>query len=198
MSSPILQASCLCGSAPCLLCSCCPSSNNSTVTRLVFSFFLLLGTLVSALMILPGMETQLRKVRDVVASPSFLTFNLYSWPYLDILCIEIERVDLIFGFFRSQDFARVEALYLALKTSLTVMSSWGTNPCIAFALPWPASSFSSSSSWFASGPAKTPVHVFKTGKGCSCIPLMSHGFNRHFQAPHFKSASHLTAFRVIH
>ncbi|XP_051921447.1 serine incorporator 2 isoform X1 [Hippocampus zosterae] len=56
------SASCLCGSASCLLCSCCPSSNNSTVTRLVFSFFLLLGTLVSAIMILPGMETQLRKI----------------------------------------------------------------------------------------------------------------------------------------
>ncbi|CAG6015766.1 unnamed protein product, partial [Menidia menidia] len=55
-------ASCLCGSAPCLLCGCCPSSNNSTVTRLVFSFFLLLGTLVSVIMILPGMETHLRKI----------------------------------------------------------------------------------------------------------------------------------------
>uniref|UniRef100_A0AAY4ACP7 Uncharacterized protein n=1 Tax=Denticeps clupeoides TaxID=299321 RepID=A0AAY4ACP7_9TELE len=55
-------ASCLCGSAPCLLCGCCPSSNNSTVTRLVFSFFLLLGTLVSIIMILPGMESQLQKI----------------------------------------------------------------------------------------------------------------------------------------
>ncbi|KAG7336166.1 hypothetical protein KOW79_000859 [Hemibagrus wyckioides] len=55
-------ASCLCGSAPCILCGCCPSSNNSTVTRLIFSFFLLLGTLVSIIMILPGMETQLRKI----------------------------------------------------------------------------------------------------------------------------------------
>ncbi|KAJ0000251.1 hypothetical protein NQD34_012093 [Periophthalmus magnuspinnatus] len=55
-------ASCLCGSAPCLLCGCCPSSNNSTITRLVFSFFLLLGTMVSVIMILPGMETQLRKI----------------------------------------------------------------------------------------------------------------------------------------
>lgn len=54
--------SCLCGSAPCLLCGCCPSSNNSTITRLIFSFFLLLGTLVSIIMILPGMETQLRKI----------------------------------------------------------------------------------------------------------------------------------------
>ncbi|KAK6325989.1 hypothetical protein J4Q44_G00016330 [Coregonus suidteri] len=55
-------ASCLCGSAPCLLCGCCPSSRNSTVTRLVFSFFLLLGTLVSVIMILPGMEAQLQKI----------------------------------------------------------------------------------------------------------------------------------------
>ncbi|KAA0703488.1 Serine incorporator 1 [Triplophysa tibetana] len=55
-------ASCLCGSAPCLLSGCCPSSNNSTVTRLVFSFFLLLGTLVSVIMILPGMEAQLSKI----------------------------------------------------------------------------------------------------------------------------------------
>ncbi|KAJ8386277.1 hypothetical protein AAFF_G00174730 [Aldrovandia affinis] len=55
-------ASCLCGSAPCLLSGCCPSTNNSTVTRLVFSFFLLLGTMVSIIMILPGMETQLKKI----------------------------------------------------------------------------------------------------------------------------------------
>ncbi|CAB1333708.1 unnamed protein product [Coregonus sp. 'balchen'] len=57
-------ASCLCGSAPCLLCGCCPSSRNSTVTRLVFSFFLLLGTLVSIPgfcqggSTIPGMENQ--------------------------------------------------------------------------------------------------------------------------------------------
>ncbi|TRY92017.1 hypothetical protein DNTS_034907 [Danionella cerebrum] len=62
LSAWAFQASCLCGSAPCLLCGCCPSTNNSTVTRLIFSFFLLLGTLVSVIMILPGMETQLRKI----------------------------------------------------------------------------------------------------------------------------------------
>ncbi|KAJ3598596.1 hypothetical protein NHX12_002102, partial [Muraenolepis orangiensis] len=55
-------ASCLCGSAPCLLCGCCPSSNSSTITRLVFSFFLLLGTVVAVIMILPGMEDELRKI----------------------------------------------------------------------------------------------------------------------------------------
>ncbi|XP_059412845.1 serine incorporator 2-like [Carassius carassius] len=55
-------ASCLCGSASCLLSRCCPSTHNSVVTRLAFSFFLLLGTIVSIIMILPGMETQLKKI----------------------------------------------------------------------------------------------------------------------------------------
>lgn len=57
-----VQASCLCSSAPCLLSSCCPAAYNSTVSRLAFSFFLLLGTMVSVIMILPGMENQLKKV----------------------------------------------------------------------------------------------------------------------------------------
>ncbi|XP_029022414.1 serine incorporator 2 [Betta splendens] len=55
-------ASCLCGSASCLLSSCCPSTYNSTVSRLAFSFLLLLGTLVSVIMILPGMEDNLKKI----------------------------------------------------------------------------------------------------------------------------------------
>ncbi|KAF3707754.1 Serine incorporator 1 Axotomy-induced glyco/Golgi protein 2 [Channa argus] len=55
-------ASCLCGSASCLLSSCCPSTNNSTMSRLAFSFLLLLGTLVSVIMILPGMEENLKKI----------------------------------------------------------------------------------------------------------------------------------------
>uniref|UniRef100_A0A8C6ME29 Serine incorporator 2 n=1 Tax=Nothobranchius furzeri TaxID=105023 RepID=A0A8C6ME29_NOTFU len=57
-----LCASCLCGSASCLLSSCCPSTYNSTISRLAFSFFLLLGTLVSIIMILPGMEEHLKKI----------------------------------------------------------------------------------------------------------------------------------------
>ncbi|KAJ4928081.1 hypothetical protein JOQ06_015880 [Pogonophryne albipinna] len=55
-------ASCLCGSASCLLSSCCPSAFNSTITRLAFSFLLLLGTLVSIIMILPGMEDHLKQI----------------------------------------------------------------------------------------------------------------------------------------
>lgn len=62
LSFVLLQASCLCGSASCLLSSCCPSTYNSTISRLAFSFLLLLGTLVSIIMILPGMEENLKKV----------------------------------------------------------------------------------------------------------------------------------------
>ncbi|XP_030074644.1 serine incorporator 2 [Microcaecilia unicolor] len=54
--------SCLCGTAPCLLCGCCPSTKNSTVTRLVFTFFLLLGTLVACIMIIPGVEDGLKQI----------------------------------------------------------------------------------------------------------------------------------------
>lgn len=57
-----LQVSCLCGSAPCLLCGCCPSAKNSTISRLLFTFFLFLGTLVSIIMIIPGVEKELHKV----------------------------------------------------------------------------------------------------------------------------------------
>ncbi|XP_066428672.1 serine incorporator 2 [Eleutherodactylus coqui] len=55
-------ASCLCGTAPCILCGCCPSTKNSTITRLTFSFFLLLGTLVACIMIIPGVANGLNKL----------------------------------------------------------------------------------------------------------------------------------------
>ncbi|KAM4794710.1 serine incorporator 2 [Rhinophrynus dorsalis] len=55
-------ASCLCGTAPCLLCGCCPSTKNSTITRLTFSILLLLGTLVACIMIIPGVEKGLQKL----------------------------------------------------------------------------------------------------------------------------------------
>ncbi|GCB68458.1 serine incorporator 1-like [Scyliorhinus torazame] len=55
-------ASCLCGGASCLLCSCCPSTKNSVVTRLTYGIFLLLGTIISCIMIAPGIEAQLKKI----------------------------------------------------------------------------------------------------------------------------------------
>ncbi|XP_029977021.1 serine incorporator 2 [Salarias fasciatus] len=66
-------ASCLCGSASCLLSSCCPSTYNSTISRLAFSFLLLLGTLVSIIMILPGMEDHLKKIPGFCKSDSIIS-----------------------------------------------------------------------------------------------------------------------------
>ncbi|CAB1342801.1 unnamed protein product [Coregonus sp. 'balchen'] len=59
MTSPI---PCLCGTAPCLVCKFCPSGNNSTVTRLIYAFFLLLGVGIACIMLMPGMEEQLNKI----------------------------------------------------------------------------------------------------------------------------------------
>ncbi|KAM5135382.1 serine incorporator 3 [Mantella aurantiaca] len=53
---------CLCSSATCILCRCCPSSGNSTVTRLLYAFLMLLGTLLSCIMLTPGISDQLKKV----------------------------------------------------------------------------------------------------------------------------------------
>uniref|UniRef100_G3SX22 Serine incorporator 2 n=1 Tax=Loxodonta africana TaxID=9785 RepID=G3SX22_LOXAF len=63
-------ASCLCGSAPCILCGCCPASRNSTVSRLLFTAFLFLGVLVSIIMLSPGVESQLHKVSQVGPDPT--------------------------------------------------------------------------------------------------------------------------------
>ncbi|XP_053575687.1 serine incorporator 3 [Bombina bombina] len=53
---------CLCSSATCILCRCCPSSGNSTVTRIIYAFLLLLGTALSCIMLSPGISDQLKKV----------------------------------------------------------------------------------------------------------------------------------------
>nr|XP_020644902.1 serine incorporator 3 [Pogona vitticeps] len=53
---------CLFSGASCLLCRCCPNSKNSTVTRLIYAFLLLLSTLVACIMLAPGMEKQLKKI----------------------------------------------------------------------------------------------------------------------------------------
>lgn len=53
---------CLCSGASCLLCSCCPNSKNSTLTRLIYAFILLLSAVVSYIMQRKEMETYLKKI----------------------------------------------------------------------------------------------------------------------------------------
>ncbi|XP_037626367.1 serine incorporator 1 [Sebastes umbrosus] len=53
---------CLCSSATCLMCSCCPSTRNSTVTRIIYASILLLGTVVACIMLSPGVDQQLKRI----------------------------------------------------------------------------------------------------------------------------------------
>uniref|UniRef100_A0A8C7U9A7 Serine incorporator 1 n=1 Tax=Oncorhynchus mykiss TaxID=8022 RepID=A0A8C7U9A7_ONCMY len=57
-----LSVPCLCSSATCLLCRCCPQSKNSTVTRVIYAFILLLGTIIACIMLSPGVDEQLKKI----------------------------------------------------------------------------------------------------------------------------------------
>jgi len=57
------SVACCFGSAACsLCCACCPSCKNSTSTKIVFSLFLLVGTIISWIMLAPGLKTTLAKV----------------------------------------------------------------------------------------------------------------------------------------
>uniref|UniRef100_A0A8C7U016 Serine incorporator 1 n=1 Tax=Oncorhynchus mykiss TaxID=8022 RepID=A0A8C7U016_ONCMY len=58
----VLPVPCLCSSATCLLCRCCPQSKNSTVTRVIYAFILLLGTIIACIMLSPGVDEQLKKI----------------------------------------------------------------------------------------------------------------------------------------
>lgn len=53
---------CLCSSATCLMCSCCPTIRNSTVTRIIYASILLLGTIVACIMLSPGVDQQLKRI----------------------------------------------------------------------------------------------------------------------------------------
>uniref|UniRef100_A0A8C2WSW2 Serine incorporator 1 n=1 Tax=Cyclopterus lumpus TaxID=8103 RepID=A0A8C2WSW2_CYCLU len=45
------------------MCSCCPRTRNSTVTRIIYASILLLGTIVACIMLSPGVDEQLKRVR---------------------------------------------------------------------------------------------------------------------------------------
>ncbi|XP_042354454.1 serine incorporator 1 [Plectropomus leopardus] len=44
------------------MCSCCPSTRNSTVTRIIYASILLLGTIVACIMLSPGVDQQLKRI----------------------------------------------------------------------------------------------------------------------------------------
>jgi len=54
---------CCCSSAACALCSCCPSMCNSSVaSRIMYALMLLVTTVVSCIMLAPGLQDSLKKV----------------------------------------------------------------------------------------------------------------------------------------
>ena len=58
-----MQAACCCGSSACMCCCArCPSCKNSTAARIVYTVLLLLGTIMSAVMLAPGIRDQLDKI----------------------------------------------------------------------------------------------------------------------------------------
>ncbi|XP_073731910.1 serine incorporator 1 isoform X2 [Misgurnus anguillicaudatus] len=54
--------SCLCKTATCLMCRCSPQIRNSIVTRIMYAFLLLLGTIIACVMLSPGFEQQLKRI----------------------------------------------------------------------------------------------------------------------------------------
>ena len=69
IGSLLSSVACCCGSAACsLCCKACPSMKNSTSTRMAYSMFLLLGTVVSAIMLIPGLGNALKKILPGICS----------------------------------------------------------------------------------------------------------------------------------
>ncbi len=63
--SAVFQVACCFGSAACsLCCACCPSAKSSTTTRIAYASVVLVGTIVALIMLAPGLEDTLDKVRD--------------------------------------------------------------------------------------------------------------------------------------
>jgi serine incorporator 1/3 len=73
------SAACCFGSAACsLCCSACPTSRNSTVTRIAYAMLLLLGTVVACVMLSPVITEQLQKIPGLCQS-----FEVAGLPVMD-------------------------------------------------------------------------------------------------------------------
>ena len=77
IGSLLSSVACCCGSAACsLCCKCLPSMRNSTSSRLAYALFLILGTVVSTIMLIPGLGDGLAKILPGICSNiSFVIIN---------------------------------------------------------------------------------------------------------------------------
>ncbi|KAM8946089.1 serine incorporator 3 [Pelodytes ibericus] len=107
---------CLCSSATCLLCRCCPSTGNSTVTRLVYAFLMLLGTLLSCIMLTPGISDQLKKVPGFCEG-GFGTQLVHGNGYVDCNMLVGFKAVYRVGFAMSMFFLGFCLLMIGVKTS---------------------------------------------------------------------------------
>ena len=65
-------ACCCCPTAVSCCCACCPSCRSSTSTRIVYTVFLLLGTIVSCVMLSQGIQdTMVEKVSNTNSYPEY-------------------------------------------------------------------------------------------------------------------------------
>ena len=75
LGSLLSSVTCCFGSAACsLCCKCLPSMKNSTSTRLAYSFILIIGALVSAIMLAPGLKDTVSKLLPGVCSNITIPF----------------------------------------------------------------------------------------------------------------------------
>jgi hypothetical protein len=75
IGSLLSSVTCCCGSAACsLCCKACPSMKNSTSTRLSYAFMLLLGSIISAIALLPGLGDTLDKMLPGVCTNLTIPF----------------------------------------------------------------------------------------------------------------------------
>lgn len=88
LGSLLSSVTCCCGSAACsLCCKCLPSAKNSTSTRLAYALFLIMGAIVSALALIPGLGQELKRLLPGVCTNLTVPFVINQNQLIDCTSI---------------------------------------------------------------------------------------------------------------